>query len=75
MYLARQKWILVNLAIAGSVLAAGMMFYYLTLDIAKLQTDNRQLRSEIANLHQVIEYKTHPQTIQYETIKWILREE
>lgn len=75
MYLRKQRLILVNIALLGSVIAVGMMFYYLSVDIEKLQADNRLLRSEIANMYQVIEYKTHPDTIQRETIKWILREE
>lgn len=57
------------------ILFAGYMLYGMAADIERLQEENKKIETRISELLREIEYKTHPGTIQRETLKWILREE
>ena len=51
------------------------MIYGMSADIERLQDENSQIKARISEMLQTIEHRTHPGTIQRETLKWILREE
>ena len=57
------------------VLFAGYMIYGMAVDIERLQEEKKKIEARISELLQAIEQKTHPATIQRETLKWIMREE
>ena len=57
------------------ILFAGYMIYGMAVDIECLQEENKKIEARISELLQTIEHRTHPGTIQRETLKWILREE
>lgn len=57
------------------ILFAGYMIYGMAADIERLQEENKKIEARISELLQTIEHRTHPGTIQRETLKWILREE
>lgn len=70
----RQSEFLANLAALLIALFVGSLICYNTVDIEKLQDDRKQLKQEIVRLRQLIDDRTHPETIQKRQIEYLLRE-
>ena len=62
-------------AFLAVTLFAGYMLYGMSVDIERLQSENQQTQARISELMKELGHRTHPATVQRETLKWIMREE